>query len=344
MPEIGIQDNAQTLKGSLLIDSSEDLAKLIEEQKEHDIKDLEIIFSGDEKVIKEKIAALNYNGGRYSIIHAPDEISCNDKPTEAIKLKKESSLYKALELLRADDTVGALVSNGSTGAILAGAVLKVGRIRGIKRPALCPVMPTMNKTLVAICDSGANVEADENMLYQFGMMASLYMQKAFNVEKPRVALLNVGVEEEKGDALRKETYKLLKADEKINFVGNMESRDLLKGDYDVIVCDGFSGNVLCKSTEGACLEMLKLLKTTFTKSLKNKIGAAFLKKDIYALKDFMDYNNYGGAVLLGCLKTVVKAHGSSKTKTIYNCIKQAYNIEKNELRQSISAVLTENAE
>ena len=300
------------------------------------ISDVQIIIVGDEKVIDEKLRSYDFDKSRMTVEHAPDEISCNDKPTEAIRTKKDSSLYRSIELVKSSDEINALVSTGSSGAILAGAVLKIGRIRGVKRPAFCPIMPTMNRKIVGICDSGANVDCDAIQLKQFAQMGNLYMKVAYGIEKPRVGLLNVGVEEEKGDMLRKEVYSILKEDKNINFVGNMEAREALKGDYDLIVCDGFSGNVLIKSTEGACLEMLKLLKKTLTSGLKNKIGALMLKKDIMELKDYMDYNNYGGAVLLGCSKTVVKGHGSSKGITVFHCIEQAYNMEKNNLRQAIS--------
>ena len=305
------------------------------------IEDLEVVLVGDEKVISEQLKNFTFDESRLSIVHAPDEISCNDKPTEAIKTKKESSLYKCYEILRTDETVHGMVSTGSTGAILAGAVLRLGRIKGIKRPAFCPILPTMKGSLVGICDSGANVDCDSVQLTQFAVMADLYLKKAYGVESPKVALLNVGVEEEKGDLLRKETFAALKANDKINFVGNMEGRDLLSGNYDLVVCDGFAGNVLLKSTEGACLEMLKMLKKTFMKNLKNRIAAGILKKDVYALKDFMDYNNYGGAVLLGANKTVVKGHGSSKAVSVFHCIEQAYNMEKKNLREAISQAVAQ---
>ena len=309
---------------------------------EHD--DLSLVFTGDETEIKNILAAEKYDEKRVETAHAPDVISCNDKPTDAIRQKKESSMYKAIDLLKNDASVNGLVTTGSTGALLAGAVLKVGRIRGVKRPAFCPVMPTMNMGVIAICDSGANVDCDSLQLTQFAVMASLYMQKAYGVENPKVALLNVGTEEEKGDMLRKETFALLKENKNVNFVGNMEARDVLGGKYDVVVADGFAGNVLIKSTEGACLEMLKLLKKTFTSGLKNKLGALLLKKDIYKMKDFMDYNNYGGAVLLGCAKTVVKSHGSSKEKTVYKSVELAYKLEKSGLGKAIAENIAERAE
>lgn len=300
------------------------------------IDDLHVILVGDEAKIKELLKDQKYDESRLEIVNAPDEISPNDIPTEAIRHKTNSSLYVAMEMLHRQDDISALVSTGSTGAILAGAVLKIGRIRGVKRPAFCPILPTMSGGVVAICDSGANVDCDSTQLGQFALMSSLYLQKTYGTESPRVALLNIGTEEEKGDALRKETHQVLKSMKSINFVGNMESRDLLHGDYDVVVCDGFAGNVLLKSTEGACLELLKLLKATLTKNLKNKLAALMIKKDIMALKNMMDYNNYGGAVLLGTSKTIVKGHGSSKATAVFHCIEQAYNMEKNNLRESIA--------
>ena len=311
-----------------------------------EISDLEIILVGDKEVIQTKLSELGFSDDRISIEHAPDEISCNDKPTEAIRVKKESSLYKSFEILKTVEDANAMVSTGSTGAILAGAVLKIGRQPGVKRPAFCPILPTVTGGIVGICDSGANAESDEQQLTQFAIMGNLYLKTAYGIKNPRVALLNVGVEEEKGDTLRKTVYANLKNVEGLNFTGNMEARDLLKGVCDLVVCDGFSGNVLLKSHEGACMEVMKMLKKTLKKGFFNKIGALLLKKDLYKMKDFMDYNNYGGAVVLGTKKTIVKGHGSSKSKSIYICIKQAYNMEKNNLRSSIEnsiSVLNQNA-
>ena len=195
-----------------------------------ELTDLEIVLVGNQPVLEQLLAAEKYDKARLSIVHAPDVISCNDKPTEAIKTKKDSSMSKSFELLRTDESARALVSLGSTGALLAGAVLRVGRIRGVKRPAFCPVLPTTVGGIVGICDSGANVDCDAVYLQQFAIMGSLYMEKAYGVKKPKVALLNIGVEEEKGDALRKEVYPLLKNTAAVNFVGNMESRNLLSGE------------------------------------------------------------------------------------------------------------------
>lgn len=308
------------------------------------LNDMEIYLVGDETAINRVLQDKKYDEERVKIVHAPDVIDCHDKPTEAIRVKKDSSLYKCLELLKSEEGVNAMVSTGSTGALLAGAVLKLGRIKGVKRPAFCPLLPTVTGDFVAMCDSGANLEPDELQLTQFGVMANLYLKKAYGIKHPRVALLNVGTEEEKGDEIRKAVYRNLKNDPEINFVGNMESRDFISGKYDLVVCDGFSGNVLLKSTEGSCLELLKLLKKALTKNFKNKMGALLIKKDITAIKSLMDYNNYGGAVLLGCKKTVVKGHGSSKALSIFHCVEQAYNMEKNGLREAIGEEIIKTTE
>lgn len=301
--------------------------------------DIHLILVGDENVIKTSLDEAKVDMERVSIVHAPDVIDCNDKPTEAMKQKKESSLYKCYEMLRAEEDIGALVSSGSTGAILVGAVLKLGRIKGVKRPAFCPILPTMDGNIVGLTDSGANVDCDAELLRQFAVMGSLYLEKAYGVNNPRVKLLNVGVEEEKGDLLRKEAHQVLKEEKKINFTGNMEAREFITGCCDLVVADGFSGNVLLKSTEGACMEVMKLMKGAFYKNFKNKMGALLLKKDVMGIKNRMDYNNYGGAVLLGAKKTIVKAHGSSKAKSIAVSIAQAYNMEKNNLREAIASAL-----
>ncbi len=306
------------------------------------IADLKVVLVGDEKTLGSLLEGKKYDGSRLEIVHAPDVITCNDKPTEAIKTKKDSSMAKSFELLKTDEEAKGMVSLGSTGALLAGAVLKIGRIKGVKRPAFCPILPNVAGGIVALCDSGANVDCTPQHLQQFGIMGSLFLQKAYGIENPRVSLLNIGVEEEKGDQVRKDTYPLLAQTKGINFVGNLEARDFLSGQTDVVVADGFSGNVLLKSTEGACLEMLKMVKKAFMANLKTKIGALLLKSKVYEIKDLMDYNNYGGAVLLGANKTIVKSHGSSKAEAVFQSIKQAYNMEKNEIRAAIAEAIAAN--
>ena len=301
--------------------------------------DLYIILTGDQELLKAKLAERSYPADRVEIVHAPQVIDCNDRPTDAIRMKRDSSMMKGIMMLRDDDSVAGLVSAGSTGALVTGALVRVGRLSGVIRPAFCPVLPTMDGGVVGICDSGANVEVQPDMLRQFAVMGSIYMETVYGVKNPRVALLNVGVEAEKGDALRQETYKLLQETENLNFVGNMESRDLLSGKYDLVVCDGFSGNVLVKTTEGTALELLKKLKKSIFSRTIYKIGALFMKKMFADMKAFMDYQNYGGSVLIGTSKVVVKGHGSSKARAIEKCIEQAYRMETGSIGPRIETEL-----
>lgn len=299
--------------------------------------DLYLILTGDESLIRSRLGGRSYDSSRLEVVDAPQVITCEDKPTDAIRLKRNSSMMKAIMMLRDSDDIAGMVSVGSTGALVTGALVRLGRLEGVIRPAFCPLLPTMDGSLVGICDSGANVEADSAMLRQFAIMASLYMENVYGIEKPRTALLNVGVEATKGDPARQEVYPLLRETECVNFVGNMESRDLLSGSYNVVVCDGFSGNVLVKATEGTALELLKKVKKSIYSRTIYKIGALFQKRMFAELKDFMNYQNYGGSVLLGTSKVVVKGHGSSKAVAIEKCIEQAYKMELSGLGPKIEA-------
>lgn len=302
--------------------------------------DLSLILTGDETILRGELARLGASeSDRLAIVHAPDVIGCDEKPTDAIRLKKESSMMKAVKLLREDDGVSGMVTIGSTGALVAAAVLRVGRLRGVVRPAFCPLLPTMNGGIVGICDSGANVECKPEYLRQFAVMGSLYLESVYGVPSPRAAMLNVGTEAEKGDELHKTAYGLISETPGVNFLGNMESRDLLSGKYDLVVCDGFSGNVLIKSTEGTALELLKKIKKDIYSRTKYKIGALFMKKMFAEEKAFMDYQNYGGSVMLGAAGNIVKGHGSSNAVSFAKCIEQAYRMERSGLGARIEAAL-----
>lgn len=306
-----------------------------------ELSDLEVVLTGDEEKIQKCLEGKTYDTARLSIVHAPQVIEVEEKPTDAIRLKKDSSMMKAIRMLRDDDTVDGMVSTGSTGALVAGALTRVGRLRNVIRPAFCPILPTMTGGVVGISDSGANVDITPEHLRQYAVMASLYMENVYGIENPRVALLNIGTEEDKGDDLHKEAFQLLKNEKHINFVGNMESRDLLSGKYDLVVCDGFSGNVLVKSTEGTALELLKKIKRDINQKFIYKLGAALMLKMFKEEKRFMDYQNYGGSVLLGMGKVIVKGHGSSKAVAVYKCIEQAYKMKQSDLGEKIEAALTE---
>ncbi|MBQ9194121.1 MAG: phosphate acyltransferase PlsX [Bacteroidales bacterium] len=297
--------------------------------------DLKIGLLGDETVLKGQLEGKDYDVSRVEIIHAPEVIGCDEKPTDVVRLKRNSSMMKGIILLRDSDDVAALGSTGSTGALVTGALVRLGRIPGVIRPAFCPLLPTMNGGLVGICDSGANVEVTSAHLRQFAIMASLYMENVYGVKNPRVALLNVGLEAEKGDTVRQEAYPLLRQTEGLNFVGNMESRDLLSGKYDVVVADGFSGNVLVKTTEGTALELLKKIKKDIYSRSLYKMGALLMKRMFKEEKEFMNYQNYGGSVLLGTSKVVVKGHGSSNAVAVEKCIEQAYRMEVSGLSAQI---------
>ena len=301
--------------------------------------DLYLILTGDEAAIRGCLEGKSYDAGRLEIVHAPEVIGCDEKPIDAVRLKKESSMMKAIRMLRDSDDIAAMVSTGSTGALVAAALTRIGRVRGVIRPAFCPILPTMDGGLVGICDSGANVEVSPEMLRQFGIMSSLYMENVYGVKNPRIALLNVGKEAEKGDETHQTAYKLLKDTTEINFVGNMESRDLLSGSYDVVVADGFSGNVLVKTTEGTALELLKKLKKDIFSRTIYKIGALLMKKMFADEKEFMNYQNYGGSVLLGLEKTVVKGHGSSKAVSVAKCIEQAYRMEQSAIAAKTEEII-----
>ena len=290
-------------------------------------KDLYILLLGDEQILQKELAGKAYDPQRLEIVHAPEVIGCDEKPTDVVRLKRNSSMMKGIILLRDRDDISALVSTGSTGALVTGALVRLGRIPGVIRPAFCPLLPTMNGGIVGICDSGANVDVTSAHLRQFAIMASLYMENVYGVKNPR----------EKGDDIRREAYGLLQETEGLNFVGNMESRDLLSGSYDVVVADGFSGNVLVKTTEGTALELLKKLKKEIFSRTLYKIGALLMKKMFADMKEFMNYQNYGGSVLLGTSKVVVKGHGSSNTTAVEKCIEQAYKMEVSQLSGKIEA-------
>ncbi len=297
--------------------------------------DLSVLLFGDQAVLNEKLKSENYDKSRVEIVHAPEVVTGDDKPIDAFRLKKQSSMISAISRLREDESVSALVSSGSTAVLVGTSILRIGRTEGVRRPAFCPILPTMAGGVVGVCDSGANLDCSPLQLHQYAIMASAYMSDMFGIKNPRIALLNIGTEAEKGDDLRRDAYELLSSDKSLNFVGNMESRDLLSGKYDVVVCDAFSGNVLIKSTEGTALELLKKIKKDIMSSFINKIGALFMRKMFMQEKEFMNYQNYGGSVLLGLEKIVVKGHGSSSAKAFEKCVEQAYRLVQTDLNEKI---------
>lgn len=301
--------------------------------------DFSLVLVGDEQKINAILAEESYDKARVEVVHAPEVITNDDVPTVAIKQKKESSLVVAFRYLKENEDAVGMVSAGSTGAVLTGGLFLLGRIRGIDRPALCPLLPTLKGGQVALIDCGANVDCKPINLVQFGMMGSVYARVRCGVEKPRVALLSNGTEDKKGNALNKEAFPLLKACKSINFVGNMEAREALSGDYDVIVTDGFAGNILLKGIEGAAGMVTKMLKTEIYSKTRFKIAALGLKPVFKKLKTTMDYNRVGGALFVGVQKVLVKSHGSSKRDAILASILQTLEVHKRGMIESIKEEL-----
>lgn len=304
-------------------------------------KDLYLILTGRQNDIEAELKKYSYDKNRLEIVDCPDVISMNDIPTEAIK-KKQSSLVAAYWMLKKQDDICGLVTAGSTGAAIVGGQLILGRIRGIKRPALCPAIPNSRGGVTLLVDCGANAECKSIMLCQFALLGSAYATAAFGVKSPKVGLLNNGTEEHKGDTLRQETYKIMSGMQDINFVGNVEGRDITMGECDVVVSDGFSGNVALKSIEGCGKLVLGIMKKELTSSLSAKIGYLFIRKAIKRMRAQLDFDKVGGALLLGVKKPVIKSHGSSKGETIANSIANAVNVYKGDLIAKVEGLL-ENA-
>ncbi|MBS6464241.1 MAG: phosphate acyltransferase PlsX [Firmicutes bacterium] len=305
-------------------------------------RDLSLIFAGKEAEIEAVLKGRSYDAGRVEILNAPEVISCEEEPTAAIKRKPDSSLCVGFRRLKEDEAVKGFVSAGSTGAFLVGATLKLGRIKEISRPALCPVLPTeKDGKQVLLLDAGANADCKPINLLQFALMGAAYAE-AQGVVAPKVALLSNGTEDTKGNALNREVFPLLK-DAGINFVGNMEARDILSGETDVVVTDGFAGNVALKSLEGGIASLMAVMKQEIMSTLKGKIGGLLLKDAFRAIKNKMDYNKQGGAVFLGVEKVVVKAHGSSKAVAVSNAVLQAAEAADRDIIGKIKLKLADSA-
>ncbi|MDR1912865.1 MAG: phosphate acyltransferase PlsX [Clostridiales bacterium] len=285
--------------------------------------DFKLILIGVESAIKRELAKYSLSDNqinRIEIVAAKDIIGNDESPVQAIRTKKDSSIVRGLNLLK-DQKAQAFLSAGATGAVLTGATLIVGRVRGIERPALGTLLPN-SRGFSFLIDSGANVDAKPQYLLQFASMGSLYMEHILSVKKPRVGLLNIGAEREKGNALTKEAYGLLEKSSDINFVGNVEARDVPLGAVDVVVCDAFAGNIVLKYTEGFAKAMMGMIKEELMSSYMSRIGALLAKDAFSNLKKRFDYREVGGAPLLGLKGLAVKAHGSSDSLAIRSALKQ----------------------
>lgn len=285
--------------------------------------DLIVVLVGKKQEIELQLSKYSFNKNQIEIIEANDVVLNEDHPVSAIRNKPDSSLVVAFNNLKENDEFSALVSAGNSGAVLAGAQIKLGKIKGVQRPTLMTTFPTITGGTVLLADAGVNMDCKPEYLAQFALMANLYATKIQKKQNPTVGLLNVGVEEYKGDELTKQAHALLST-LPINFLGNMESRDYISGKWDIIVADGFAGNVLNKGTEGAVLNFLKMFKAHVQSSFKAKIGYLLMKKQLKKMLKVVDFNEHGGALFMGVNKIVIKCHGASKARSIKLAIFEAY--------------------
>ncbi len=281
---------------------------------------IKIHLVGIEDQVRAELSKYTYDPDRIEVIHASEVIEMAEPPVMAVRTKKDSSLVKCMYMVK-EGKCDALVTAGSTGAFLVGGQIIVGRIKGVERPPLAPFIPTIDGRCLLL-DCGANVDARPSQLVQFAKIGSAYVKKACGIERPRVGIVNIGAEEEKGNALVKETFPLLKATPEINFIGSVEARDIPYGAADVVVCEAFVGNVILKMYEGVGTALMKSMKKAFLSSTKSKIGALLAKPALKETLRAYDTDQYGGAPLLGCNGLLVKTHGSSKSAPICNSILQ----------------------
>jgi glycerol-3-phosphate acyltransferase PlsX len=292
-----------------------------------------IYLVGKQEEINKELSQYTYNKEQLEVVDAREVIETGEPPVMAIRKKKDSSLVKALYMVK-EKKADAFVSAGSSGAILVGGQTIVGRLKGVQRPPLAPLVPTMNGVFL-LADSGANVDSRPDFLVQWAKMGSIYMENVVGIKNPRVAIVNVGLEEEKGNQLVKETYPLLKACDDINFIGSIEAREIPYGGADVVICDAFVGNVILKLYEGLAGGLLKKVKGVLMTNLKTKIGALLIKKNLKNTLKTMDATEYGGAPLIGLNGLVVKTHGNAKSKEIKNSILQCVKFTKMNINDKI---------
>lgn len=300
-------------------------------------KEVKVYLVGKEALVRDELSKYKYNAVQVEVVDATEVIEMAEPPVMAIRKKKDSSIVKALHLVK-DGTCDAFVSAGSSGAVLVGGQLIVGRIKGVERPPLAPLIPT-EKGASLLIDCGANVDARPSHLVQFAKIGTVYMQNIMGIENPRVAIVNIGAEEEKGNALVKETFPLLKNTPEINFIGSIEARDIPKGYADVIVCEAFVGNVILKLYEGVGGTLIKKVKEGMMTTLRSKIGALLVKPALKTCLKSFDLEEYGGAPLLGLKGLVVKTHGSSKAVEIKNTILQCQTFKEQDINEKIKSII-----
>ncbi len=301
-------------------------------------KRVKVFLVGKEEAMQKELAKYTYDAAQVEVVHAEEIIETSEPPVMAIRRKKDSSLVKALYMVK-EGTCDAFVSAGSTGAVLVGGQVIVGRIKGVERTPLAPLIPTENGASLLI-DCGANVDARPSHLVQFSKMGSVYMESVMGVKNPRVGIVNIGAEEEKGNALVKETFPLLKNCPDINFIGSVEARDIPAGVADVIVCEAFAGNIILKLYEGVGATLIKKVKSGMMGSLRSKIGALLVKPALKQTLKAFDLQEYGGAPMLGLNGLVVKTHGSAKATEVKNSILQCVTFKEQKIKDKIKEKIT----
>ena len=308
-------------------------------QAVEDFKDVEFLLYGDEV----KMAPYLKQHERVQVIHCSEVIEGTDEPVRAVRRKKDASMVRMAQAV-ADGEADACVSAGNTGALMAAGLFIVHRIDGIDRPALATTLPTLDGAGFDMLDLGANADAKPENILQYAIMGSIYAKQVRGIEKPTVGLLNIGTEDKKGNDLTKQAFKLLKEQNDINFIGNVEARELLNHAADVVVTDGFTGNMVLKTIEGVAGNIFAMLKEEFLSSTKTKVAAMMMKNNLKNLKTKMDYSEYGGAPLFGLKAPVIKAHGSSKAQAIYSAIRQTHIMVEHCVCQTIDQTISkENA-
>lgn len=300
--------------------------------------ELYLILVGDETQIKEVLSTCKYDTTRVEIVHTTEVIGMEEVPTKAVKTKKDSSTVVAFRLLK-EGQADALVTSGATGAVLTAGVLVLGRLKGVSRPALCPLIPNHKGTKTFLCDCGANLECKPINLAHFAIMATAYAQAAYGIEKPAIGLLNNGTEDHKGLLLHQEANALLKDLDCVNYLGNREARDLMYGDVDIMVADGFTGNIAMKAVEGCGKAVSGIIKREFKRNIFTKLRAVLCGDILKRIKKGLDYEGMGGAMFLGLKKAVVKGHGNSKAYGFSICIEQAANAVRGNMTEKIQAML-----
>jgi len=301
---------------------------------------IHVVLVGKEAVIQEQLQQYTYDKERITVVHAEEEITNEEAPVMAVRRKKDSSIVKAMTLVK-NNEADAFVSAGSTGAVLVGAQLIVGRLPGVERPPLAPLLPTA-KGVTLLIDCGANVDARSSHLVQFAKMGSVYMEHVIGIKNPRVAIVNIGAEEEKGNALVKETFPLLKNCNEINFIGSIEAREIPAGYADVVVCEAFVGNVILKLYEGMAKTLIGKIKEGMMSTFRSKLGALLVKPALKETLKDLDSSQFGGAPMLGLKGLVVKSHGNSKSDEIKNSILQCISFKEQNINERIKDSISVN--